>query len=255
VSRLHKPKAGFWIRTWVAILYPLDGLLFKIRWRHLDRMPPPEDGGVLIVINHISQVDTILMARLVWQTGRVPRFMIKAGVFEWKVIGRMMAGAGQIPVYRGTTDAANSLHDAVEALAHGEAVIIYPEGTTTKDPANWPMLAKSGVARLVLLSPDTPVVPIGQWGAHRMGGFSLRRLGRRRTSLASVGEPLDLSRYRGKEPTAEALRAITDEIMTAVRDEVAELRGEPAPSEFFVPAKKYVDKQRRMHIPHWHKHQ
>jgi hypothetical protein len=86
-----------------------------------------------------------------------------------------------------------------------------------------------------------------------MGGFSLRRLGRRRTSLASVGEPLDLSRYRGKEPTAEALRAITDEIMTAVRDEVAELRGEPAPSEFFVPEMKYVDKQRHMHVPHWRK--
>jgi 1-acyl-sn-glycerol-3-phosphate acyltransferase len=249
MSRLHKPKAGFWIRTWVAILYPLDGLLFKIRWRHLDRMPAPDEGGALIVINHISQVDTILMARLVWQTGRVPRFMIKAGVFEWAVIGRMMTGAGQIPVYRGTTDAAASLHDAVDALERGEAVIIYPEGTTTKDPANWPMLAKTGVARLVLLSPDTPVVPIGQWGAHRMGGFSLRRLGRRRTSLASVGEPLDLSRYRGKEPTAEALRAITDEIMTAVRDEVAELRGEPAPSEFFVPDRKYVDKRRRMHLP------
>jgi 1-acyl-sn-glycerol-3-phosphate acyltransferase len=250
VSRLHKPKAGFWIRTWVAILYPLDGLLFKIRWRHLDRMPPPESGGVLIVINHISQVDTVLMARLVWQTGRVPRFMIKAGVFEWKVIGRMMAGAGQIPVYRGTTDAAASLRDAVDALERGEAVIIYPEGTTTKDPANWPMLAKTGVARLVLLSPDMPVVPIGQWGAHRMGGFSLRRFGRRRTSLASVGEPLDLSRYRGKEPTGEILREITDEIMAAVRDEVAELRGETAPNEFFVPSVKYVDKKRRMHLPH-----
>ncbi len=250
MSRLHKPKAGFWIRTWVAILYPLDGLLFKIRWRHLDRMPPPESGGVLIVINHISQIDTVLMARLIWQTGRVPRFMIKAGVFEWKVIGRMMAGAGQIPVYRGTTDASASLRDAVGALERGEAVIIYPEGTTTKDPANWPMLAKTGVARLVLLSPDTPVVPIGQWGAHKMGGFSLRRLGRRRTSLASVGEPLDLSRYRGKEPTGETLREITDEVMSAVRDEVAELRGEPAPDEFFVPSVKYVDKKRRMHLPH-----
>lgn len=250
MSRLHKPKAGFWIRTWVAILYPLDGLLFKIRWRHLDRMPPPESGGVLVVINHISQIDTVLMARLIWQTGRIPRFMIKAGVFKWKVIGRMMAGAGQIPVYRGTEDAAASLRDAVDALERGEAVIIYPEGTTTKDPANWPMRAKTGVARLVLLSPDTPVVPIGQWGAHKMGGFSLRRFGRRRSSLASVGEPLDLSRYRGKEPTAETVREITDEIMTAVRDEVAELRGELAPDEFFVPTVQYVDKKHRMHLPH-----
>ena len=165
MSRLHKPKAGFWIRLCVVILYPLDGLLFRIRWRHLDRVPGPDRGGVIIAINHISQIDTILMARFVWQSGRVPRFMIKAGVFDWPVIGRIMRGAGQIPVYRGTTDAAKSLHEAVEALERGEAIIIYPEGTTTKDPANWPMQAKTGIARLVLLSPDTPVVPVGQWGA------------------------------------------------------------------------------------------
>jgi 1-acyl-sn-glycerol-3-phosphate acyltransferase len=242
MSRLHKPKAGFWIRTWVAILYPIDGLLFRIRWRHLERVPAPDKGGVLIAVNHVSQIDTVLMARLVWQSGRVPRFMIKAGVFGWPIVGGMMKGAGQIAVYRGTTDAAQSLRDAVAALERGEAVVIYPEGTTTKDPANWPMQAKTGIARLVLLSPETPVVPIGQWGPHKMGGFSLERLGRRRMSLASVGEPLDMSRFRGKEPTGEILREITDEVMSAVQAEVAELRGEPAPAGFFVPTRKYVDK-------------
>jgi 1-acyl-sn-glycerol-3-phosphate acyltransferase len=242
MSRLHKPKAGFWIRIWVMIIYPIVGALFKIRWRDLARVPSPDEGGVLIVLNHVSQVDTLLMARFVWQSGRVPRFMIKAGVFDWPAVGHMMKGAGQIPVYRGTTDAAKSLRDAVAALEQGEAIVIYPEGTTTKDPANWPMQAKTGVARLVLLSPDTPVVPVGQWGPHRMGGFALSRLGRRRTSLLSVGAPLDLSRWRGAEPTAETLRTITDEIMGAVRAEVAELRGEPAPAEFFKPARKYVDK-------------
>jgi len=243
VARLHRPNAGFWIRTWVIILFPITSALFRLRWRHLDRVPAPSEGGVLIVMNHVSQIDTILMARLVWSSGRVPRFMIKAGVFDWPIVGYMMRGSGQIPVYRGTADAAQSLRDAVTALERGEAVVIYPEGTTTKDPANWPMLAKTGIARLVLLSPDTPVVPVGQWGPHRMGGFSPKRLGRRRTSLASVGEALDMSRYRGKEETAEVLREITDEIMAAVRDEVAELRGEPAPAEFFVPEVKYIDKR------------
>src|SRR4051794_20350364 len=240
MSRLHKPKAGFWIRTWVAILYPLDGLLFRIRWRHLDRVPGPDQGGVLIAINHVSQIDTVLMARLVWQTGRVPRFMIKAGVFDWPIVGGMMAGAGQIPVYRGTTDAAQSLRDAVAALERGEAVVIYPEGTTTKDPDNWPMQAKTGIARLVLAAPHIPVVPIGQWGPHKMGGFSIKRLGRRRTSWASVGEPLDLSRFGGKEPSPALLREITDEVMSAVRDEVAALREEPAPPAFYQPGTKYI---------------
>lgn len=243
MARLHRPKAGFFIRAWVIILFPVTSLFFKLRWRNLERMPPPEQGGIIVAINHLSHADTILMARFVWTSGRVPRFLIKAGVFDWPVIGRMMHGAGQIPVHRGTADAAQSLHDAVEALARGEAIVIYPEGTTTKDPDNWPMQAKSGIARLVLLSPDTPVVPVGQWGPHKMGGFSIKRFGRRRASYASVGEPLDMSRFRGKEPSASLLREITDEIMTAVRDEVAELRGEPAPESFFVPKRNYVDKR------------
>ena len=240
MSRLHKPKAGFWVRLCVLIIYPLDTLLFRIRWRGLDRMPPPESGGVIVVANHVSHIDTLLMARVVWQSGRVPRFMVKSPVFGWPVIGRVVRGAGQIPVVRGTSDAASSLHDAVAALNRGEAVVIYPEGTTTKDPAHWPMLGKTGVARLVLLCPDVPVVPIGQWGAQR-ARFRLRWLLRRRVSLASVSEPLDLSRFCGKEPTAETLRAITDEIMSAVRDEVADLRGEAAPEAFYVFSRRRVD--------------
>jgi 1-acyl-sn-glycerol-3-phosphate acyltransferase len=243
MSRLHRPKAGFWIRAWVIILFPITTLLFRLRWRNLERVPAPDQGGVLIAINHLSHADTILMARVVWTSGRVPRFLIKAGVFDWPIIGRMMQGAGQIPVHRGTVDAAQSLHDAVTALERGEAVVIYPEGTTTKDPDNWPMLAKTGIARLVLACPDIPVVPVGQWGPHRMGGFSVKRLGRRRTSYASVGEPLDMSRFRGKEPSATLLREITDEVMTAVRDEVAALRDEQPPDAFYVRTPNHVDKQ------------
>ena len=243
MSRLHKPKAGFWIRTWVSILYPLDGLFFTIRYRNLDRVTPPAQGGVIIAMNHTSQADTVLMARLVWQSGRVPRFMIKAGVFGWPIVGYMMKGAGQIPVYRGTADAAQSLRDAVAALERGEAIVIYPEGTTTKDPDNWPMQAKTGIARLVLLAPQIPVVPIGQWGAHKRKGAKVERgfLGRR-VLTAQIGEPMDMSRYAGVDPTGATLRAITDEIMGRIRDQVAELRGEAAPPEFFKPERVYIDK-------------
>lgn len=244
MSRLHRPKAGFWIRLCVVIVYPVAGLLFRIRWRHLERIPDPSTGGVIIAVNHLSQIDTFLMARLVWQSGRVPRFMVKAGVFGLPVIGRILRGAGQIPVHRGTVDAAASLRDAVAALERGEAIVIYPEGTTTKDPQHWPMLAKTGIARLVLLSPKTPVVPIGQWGAQR-DGWSFRRLVRRRLAEAAVGEPIDLSRFRDTEPSATTLRDITDTIMCAVRAEVAEIRGVPAPTEFAKPPRVYIDKQPR----------
>jgi 1-acyl-sn-glycerol-3-phosphate acyltransferase len=241
LSRLHKPKAGSWIRFCVSVIYPLDSLLFRIRWRHLDRMTPPADGGVIVAINHVSHIDTLLMARLMWQSGRIPRFLVKASLFSKPGLGQIMRGAQQIPVYRGTTDAADSLRAAVDALGRGEAVVIYPEGTITKDPAQWPMQGKTGIARLWLLAPDTPVIAVGQWGAQKRGGPIGQRL-RRRDALGSVAGPVDLSRFRGAPDTAETVRAITDTIMTAVRDEVAELRQQPAPAEFFVPEHKYVDR-------------
>jgi 1-acyl-sn-glycerol-3-phosphate acyltransferase len=233
VSRQYKPKAGFWIRLCVVLLYPFDSLLFRVRWHHLERMTPPSEGGVIIAINHVSHIDTVLMARFVWSSGRVPRFMIKAGLFGKPGLGLIMRGAGQIPVRRGTADAASSLSDAVTALERGEAVVIYPEGTITKDPAQWPMEPKTGIARLVLLSPDTPVVPVGQWGAQPIKGFHPLRLLRRRLVEATVGEAVDLTKYRGAQPDGATLREISDTIMSAVRDEVAVLRGEPAPEEFF----------------------
>ena len=55
---------------------------------------------------------------------------------------------------------------------------------------------------------------------------------------------MDLDRFRGGEATATTLREITDTIMCAVREQVAEVRGEPAPEEFFRPERKHVDTPR-----------
>jgi 1-acyl-sn-glycerol-3-phosphate acyltransferase len=163
--------------------------------------------------------------------------MIKSEVFKWPVIGYLQRGAGSIPVHRGKAAAAQSLHDAVEALNRGECVVIYPEGSFTRDPDGWPMHAKTGVARLALLCPDIPVVPIGQWGAHYRSGpvwlRFLKRLTYRPTSLAAVGKPVDLGRFRGAEPTSETLREVTDAIMSDIRALVADLRGEAAPDAFY----------------------
>lgn len=235
MTRLHKPKAGFWIRLCVVLIYPITTAFFKLRWHHVARMPAT--GGVLVAVNHISQADTLTMARLVWHSGRIPRFLIKHTVFGWPVLGRIMTGAGQLPVYRQSEHAADSLRDAAAALRRGECVVIYPEGTITSDPEYWPTQAKTGVARLALACPDVPVIPVGQWGAQltlgRRGRF--RPLPRHRHE-ASVGEPLDLEHYRQGEPTAETLRAMTDDIMAAITAQVERLQGRPRPTISGQPA-------------------
>jgi 1-acyl-sn-glycerol-3-phosphate acyltransferase len=169
--------------------------------------------------------------------------MIKSEVFDWPIIGYLQRGAGSIPVHRGKTAAAKSLEHAVEALNRGECVVIYPEGSFTKDPDGWPMQAKTGVARLALLCPDVPVIPIGQWGAQYRKGPAwrrfLKRLTHRPTVTAVVGKPVDLTRFRGAEPTAETLREVTDTIMSAIRDIVGELRGQTPPQQFYKPKKRH----------------
>jgi 1-acyl-sn-glycerol-3-phosphate acyltransferase len=207
----------------------------KKDWRGLEHVP--REGGVILAVNHISHADPIAVADfVVYGTGRIARFLAKSTLFQRPpLVSHVMRGAGQIPVHRHTADASLALRDAVAALHNGECVAIYPEGTVSRDPEKWPMLAKTGVARLALLS-GVPVIPVAQWGAekildsYRTKGLHLLP---RHTMHIVAGPPVDLSAYVGKELTAEVLRAATDDIMWAVTALVAELRGEPAPTTFF----------------------
>ena len=216
------------------MLIPLINLVWRRRWYGAQRIP--ESGPAIVVVNHISYADPFVVARFIWDTGRLPRFLAKAGLFSIPVIGRIVRGAGQIPVHRGTQDADHALQGAVETLRGGGIVLIYPEGTVTRDPDFWPMQAKTGVARLALLVPEVPVIPVGQWGAQKFLDVYARRFSPlpRKTVELSVGEPVDLSEWRGSRPTQQNLHAMTDEIMRAVREQVAELRGEQAPADFYL---------------------
>ncbi|MGI8665761.1 MAG: lysophospholipid acyltransferase family protein [Jatrophihabitans sp.] len=230
----HSEKVGPYMRLAVILIYPLTSLLFKRRWLNSERIPA--DGPAIIAVNHVSYADPLIFGRFVWDAGRVPRYLAKASLFNLPFpLGRIVTGAGQIPVHRGTADAAEALHAAVAALARGEMVLIYPEGTVTRDPGFWPMQAKTGVARLALLAPGVPVVPVGQWGAQNFLDVYHRRwrpLPRKRITV-SVGEPVDLTGYAGRPPSSEVLHEMTDSIMRAVRQQVAEIRGETAPELFY----------------------
>jgi 1-acyl-sn-glycerol-3-phosphate acyltransferase len=224
---------GPYLRLAVNLLYPLTRLLFTVRWYGLDRIP--KSGGAIVAVNHISYADPIVFGRFIWDAGRAPRYLAKASLFSAPFpIGRVMTGSGQIPVHRGAADAAEALQAAVDALRRGQLVLIYPEGTVTRDPDFWPMQAKTGIARLALMVPEAPVIPVGQWGAQNFLDFYRKRfrpLPRTRVSV-SVGEPVQLAEFAGRPPSREVLQAMTERIMVAVRDEVATLRGEPAPATF-----------------------
>ncbi len=224
---------GMWIA--IAIVYPFSALTFRLRYRHAERLPAR--GPVLVVANHVSILDPIACARLVFDTGRLPHFLAKESVFKG-VIGGLLRSAGQIPVARFSADAHSALDAAKADLDAGNVVVIYPEGSVTRDPDWWPMQARTGVARLALTT-DAVVLPVAQWGPQTVHDYHRKKLRLRLRAPADylVGEPVDLSaaraQVRGGAPlSAELLRETTDLIMSRVRDLLAELRQETAPLTF-----------------------
>lgn len=223
----HSPP---WLRLCVLTLSGPISVAFKLRWLSVASIPVA--GPAILVVNHVSYADPLVIARFVYDAGRAPRFLAKRGLFAIPAVGAALRGTGQIPVDRGTVDARQSLDQAVAALRRGEVVIVYPEGTVTRDPHWWPMTGKTGAARLALLAPDVPVVPVAQWGVQNAVDVYHRRYRPvpRKTAAVTAGEPLDLGRFRTGPPNAENLRAMTDHMMHAVRDLVADLRGQAAPT-------------------------
>ncbi|MFI6767153.1 lysophospholipid acyltransferase family protein [Streptomyces sp. NPDC050355] len=229
---MSRRRIGFWYRLAAVICKPPLLVLFKRDWRGMEHIPA--DGGFITAVNHNSYLDPLSYAHYQYNTGRVPRFLAKAGLFKSGFVGLMMRGTGQIPVYRETTDAATAFRAAVSAIHKGECVAFYPEGTLTRDPELWPMQGKTGAARVALLT-KAPVIPVAQWGANdAMPPYAKEnklQLLPRKTLKVQAGPPVDLSAYYDQEPTAEVLRAVTDRIMAAITEQLAELRGEPAPAE------------------------
>jgi 1-acyl-sn-glycerol-3-phosphate acyltransferase len=231
---VSRRKIGFWYRLTAAIAKPPLVVLFKRDWQGMENIP--DVGGFITAINHNSYLDPLSYAHFQYNTGRVPRFLAKAGLFKTPLVGTLLRGIGQIPVYRESSDAVDAFRAAVDAIERGECVAFYPEGTLTRDPDYWPMQGKTGAARVALLT-KAPVIPVAQWGANQVlppyAGMKRLRLFPRTTLRVKAGPPVDLSEYYGQEPTTEVLRAATEKIMTAVTELLSDLRGEAPPAGLY----------------------
>lgn len=231
--KLRRPGYGEkmgpgWRFVWLVLYYPVS-FIVRTRYRHIDRIP--QDGPFIVVVNHVSHIDPFLVSKFILDAARTPRFLAKESIFHVPAVGWAMRKMGHIPVKRGTIDARQSLAAAVEALQQGKVIVLHPEGTVTRDPDGWPMNGKTGAARLATLVPDVPVLPIVQWGVQEQFDLYRKRvkLIPRPEHVLSVGAPVDLSAFRGVRATPGVLREVTDVIMRRLRDDVADLRGLPAP--------------------------
>jgi len=231
---LRYGRLGPWYRLVVVVARPFLAVSSKRDWRGQEKIP--QSGAFILASNHISKVDPMTLGLYVLESGRVPKYLAKSSLFENPLTKRIFIGANQIPVYRGTDDASKALSAAVEAIEAGDCLLIYPEGTATRDPDHWPMKARTGVARLALLT-GAPVVPVAQWGPQRLWPYRSklpRMLPRKKVSIIT-GDPIDLSAYRGQPMTSELLHEVTDLIMAKITDLLIGLRGGQPPAVTYDP--------------------
>ncbi len=198
-------------------LYTIAGWVFAVfagwrkRWVGVENVP---ESGFVLAANHVSSFDPFILGMPLWRPRRV-RYMAKAELFTpW--LGWAMRAIGTFPVRRGEADA-GALRTALDLLAQGEIVGMFPEGTRAKKGLRKQFEAKphTGTARIALTA-GVPLVPAAVAGTER-----LLRLGR--VSVA-YGEPIPLDDLAGL-PRRRAAEIGTERLMAAIAELVALLAG------------------------------
>jgi 1-acyl-sn-glycerol-3-phosphate acyltransferase len=195
---------------------------FRLRYEGLEHIP--QSGSAIVACNHISYLDPLTNASAVMKAGRRPRFLAKEELFRIPLVGSAFRGAKQIPVVRGSGDATAALKAAERSIAHGEVVVIYPEGTVTTRADHLPMQGKTGVIRLSLAT-GVPITPLVSWGSQAVwqkSGRGSLKFGR--PVLLMAGPAIDLTGRRDEAGEVAAVRAMAADVMDVLTTMVEELR-------------------------------
>jgi 1-acyl-sn-glycerol-3-phosphate acyltransferase len=146
--RMNEPQREARIQAWSLKLLGLLGVRLELRGH------PPPSGPVLLVANHISWLDIPVM-----HAARYCRFVSKADVKRWPLIGTLATGGGTIYIERESRrDALRVVHHMAESLKRGEVVAVFPEGTTSDGLALLPFHSNLIQAAV---SAGAPIQPVG----------------------------------------------------------------------------------------------
>jgi 1-acyl-sn-glycerol-3-phosphate acyltransferase len=232
----RRPEKTPPFRALAGILIPPVSAIAKLEI--IDGAKVPTSGAVIISPNHINELDPVLVGYALWRLGRAPHFLAKASLFTVPVLGWFLRKTGQVAVERaGTARGSDPLAEGRRLTAEGLAVVVYPEGSLTRQPDLWPMRGKSGAVRLALEN-NIPLVPVAHWGDHQI----MQRYGKklklfpRRTVRVKFGDPVDLGAFLGPHPDSATLNEATNRVMLAITELLADLRGETPPERLWNPA-------------------
>lgn len=163
-----------------ALVRPLLRWWLGLDVEGLDRLP---DGPCLVASTHTSHADNLALGI---GLGRPVRFLGTVSLLDTPVVGGMLESLGMVPVARGSADTA-ALGTILDLLAAGDTVVLYPEGSRSRDGrVHRP---RSGIARLATQA-GLPVVPVGVTGSREFWPVDGRPGLRRGRVHVRVGTPL-----------------------------------------------------------------
>lgn len=242
MSKRDRPRAARSEKTPIfrvlaALVVPLMNIIGRYHIEQGDKLP--KTGAVVLAPNHYSEIDPLVIGLAIWKRGRAPRYLAKASLFEVPVLGWLLRRTEQVPVERQGSRGSDPLATAQQLADNELVVVVYPEGTLTRDPDLWPMRGKTGAVRLAITA-GVPLIPVAHWGAQKImprygKGISLFP---RKDVRIRFGDPVDLSAFEGRNLDAATLAEATDLLMDAITALLAELRGETPPTERWDPARK-----------------
>jgi 1-acyl-sn-glycerol-3-phosphate acyltransferase len=223
-------------RFFGALLLPFMYAVGRYRLHGVENVPAT--GSFVLAPNHYSNIDPIVIGVALWKIGRMPRYLAKASLFRIPVFGWLFAKAGQVPVERSgpSREGVDPLAMARSIAAAGHAVVIYPEGSLTREPGSWPMRGKFGAVRAAL-DAGVPLIPAASWGAEKILPRYTNRISLfpRKDVDILFGPPVDLTEFGGKTD-GKTLAAATEKLMTAITGLLEQLRDEKAPAQRWDPA-------------------
>ena len=182
-------------------------------WKVTGREEVPPRGGLIIAANHISFWDPLLIGGAI---SREIHYLAKEELFTTPVLGPLIRSVNSIPIRRGSADL-SGLSRAIEALKHGGALMLFPEGGRMRDGELHP--ARPGLGMLAV-SADVPIAPCYISGSNRPGKWWFRRAPVRIT----YGRVRDWRDYAGRETDLTPGRSLYQRIGAGVMQDIAELR-------------------------------
>lgn len=209
----------------------------KVRAWGLERVP--ETGTFITAASHVTMYDVFVPMMSLFHMGRRPRYMAKAEMAKWPLIGRWFQLVGMQPVPRRSGQAKAIEEESIKIITSGRPLTIWPEGTVTRDPKKWVMSLKPGIGYIALessrrLGRQVPIFCAITWGAASINQWWPWP---RKNVVMCYDEQLDYADLLadmdswGEEPPADKVLELTMRVFRRVNEVMEEIRGERMPSE------------------------